>query len=58
MLEYSKGRKGPSLQLVIHHVDDAREFAYEEKDSTSLRAAAREGFVVVSMRRDWNTVFR
>jgi hypothetical protein len=56
-LEYSRGRAGPSLQLLIDHDDDIREFAYQERDSVSLKAARAYGFVVVSMRRDWKTVF-
>ena len=57
MLEYSRGRTGPSLQLLVHHDDAKREYAYEERDSASLRAARTHGFVVVSMQRDWKTIF-
>jgi len=56
-MQYSKGRAGPSFQLMIDHDDAAREFAYAEKDSGSLKAARQYGFTVVSMRRDWKTVF-
>jgi phosphoserine phosphatase len=56
-LQYSRGRAGPSLQLLINHDDATREFAYMERDSASLKAARTYGFVVVSMRRDWKTVF-
>jgi phosphoserine phosphatase len=57
MMEYSRGRAGPSLQLLINHDDDAREFAYAERDGASLAAAQRFGFVVVSMKEDWKRVF-
>jgi hypothetical protein len=57
MLAYSQSRPGPSLQLMIHHDDATREFAYEEKDSASLGAAAINGWTVVSMKNDWRTVF-
>ena len=57
MLEYSKGRRGPSLQLVVNHDDGAREFAYAEKDGATLAAAEANGFTVVSMKSDWATVF-
>lgn len=57
MMEYSRGRAGPSLQLLINHDDDAREFAYAERDGASLAAARRFGFVVVSIRDDWKQVF-
>ncbi|RKG99410.1 haloacid dehalogenase-like hydrolase [Corallococcus sp. CA053C] len=58
MLGASRQRRGPSFQLLIHHDDAAREFAYEEKDGASLRAAKEGGWTVVSMRDDWKTVFR
>lgn len=58
MLEYSKGRDGPSLQLLINHDDAEREFSYAEKDGASLTAAAARGFHVVSMAKDWNSIFR
>jgi phosphoserine phosphatase len=57
MMEYSRGRGRPSLQLLINHDDAAREFAYAEKDGASLAAARRFGFVVVSMKEDWKFVF-
>jgi phosphoserine phosphatase len=57
MMEYSRGRGGPSLQLLINHDDAAREFAYAEKDGASLAAARQLGFVVVSMRSDWKRIF-
>lgn len=57
MLGASQQRRGPSFQLLIHHDDARREFAYEEKDGASLRAAKEGGWTVVSMRDDWKTVF-
>jgi phosphoserine phosphatase len=57
MMQYSKGRRGPSFQLLINHDDAAREFAYGEKDNASLDAAKKYGFAVVSIKSDWKTVF-
>ncbi len=57
MLGASQHRRGPSFQLLINHDDAAREFAYQEKDGASLRAANEGGWHVVSMRDDWKTVF-
>lgn len=48
---------GPSLQILINHDDPVREFAYQEPDNESLRAAEQYGFTVVSMRRDWRAIF-
>ena len=57
MMQYSKGRKGPSFQLLINHDDSTREFAYQEKDNFSLNAAKANGFTVVSMKSDWKMIF-
>lgn len=57
MMEYSKGRKGPSLQLLVNHDDADREYAYAEKDGASLEAARTHDFNVISIRDDWKTVF-
>ena len=57
MLSASRQRRGPSFQLLIHHDDARREFAYEEKDGASLRAAEEGGWNVVSMRDDWARIF-
>jgi phosphoserine phosphatase len=57
MMEYSKGRSGPSLQLLINHDDREREFFYTEKDGASVEAARIHDFKVVSMRTDWKRIF-
>ena len=57
MLSYSQGRKGPSLQLLVNHDDEEREFAYAEKDNASLNAAKSNGWLVASIKNDWRSVF-
>lgn len=57
MLEFSHGRKGPSFQMLVRHDDAEREFDYGATDDASLSAARANGFVVVSMKRDWARVF-
>ena len=63
MLEYAHTGERPSLCLVIDHDDDEREYAYEGKAATDpdaesiVTTAGRLGWMVVSMRRDWNRVF-
>jgi haloacid dehalogenase-like hydrolase len=57
MLRYSQLSHRPNLQLLVHHDDADREFAYEEHDNASLDAAVKYGWTVVSMRDDWNRVF-
>jgi phosphoserine phosphatase len=58
MMRWSKDRDGPSFQLLVNHDDAAREFAYAEKDGASLAAAAKYGFTVVNIARDWGTIFQ
>jgi len=57
MLGYSQGRDGPSLQLIIDHNDEAREFAYAEDDNASLNAAKENGWHIISMKDDWSAIY-
>jgi hypothetical protein len=57
MLRYCQGSKYKSLQVMVNHDDDAREFAYAEKDRASLNAAEKYGWNVISMKNDWMKVF-
>ena len=62
MLRYCKTGSGARLALLIHHDDAGREIAYDREFRLSplveaLDKADEYGITVVSMRRDWNTVF-
>jgi phosphoglycolate phosphatase-like HAD superfamily hydrolase len=62
MLRYSASAPGRSLQILIHHDDSGREYAYDRQASIgrldkALDEAEGRGWVVVSMRQDWRTVF-
>lgn len=62
MLRYTKAGDGPRLALLLHHDDAEREFAYDRDFRLSplkeaLSDADKYGLCVVSMARDWNTVF-
>jgi len=62
MLRYTKTGSGPRLALLIHHDDVEREFAYDRDFKLSPLADALDkadeyGITVVSMKRDWKTVF-
>lgn len=62
MLRYTKTGKGPHLALLLHHDDEQREFAYDRDFRLSPLAEALDhcadyGFTLVSMKRDWKTVF-
>ncbi len=56
-LTYSQTHRLPNFQLLINHDDKLREFAYSEKDNASLKAAKKGSWQVVSMKKDWKTIF-
>jgi phosphoserine phosphatase len=62
MLHYATAGPGVRFGLLVHHTDAAREFAYD-KDSPvgrldkGLQQAQINGWTVVDMKRDWQTVF-
>jgi len=62
MLRYTLGGEGRRLGLLLHHDDAEREFAYDREFHLSplteaLDQADAYGITVVSMLRDWGTVF-
>lgn len=62
MLEWTTTGPGRRLGLIVHHDDAEREFAYDRDSNVghldeALDAADAQGWVVVSMKNDWNTVF-
>ena len=63
MLEWALTGEGPGLALLLDHDDREREFAYESVSSTLKEhepittVAGRLGWTVISMARDWSTVF-
>ena len=57
MLEFTRRSGRPSLQLLVLHDDAEREFDYTSGSERALERARDEGWTVVSIRNDWNTVF-
>ncbi len=57
MLNYSQGGNQKSLQLLINHDDAEREFAYAEANNASLKAAQKNDWQVISMKKDWKRIF-
>lgn len=62
MLEWTTGGVGSRLGLLVHHDDPAREFAYDRKSpfgklDLGLDEAHRRGWLVVSMKHDWASIF-
>ena len=62
MLEYTTSGPGPRLGLIVHHDDGEREYAYDRKSPVGrlergLDEAAQRGWVIVSMKDDWQRVY-
>ena len=62
MLRYTTSGPRPHLALLLHHDDGKREFAYDRDFRLSPLAEALDravdyGITVVSIKRDWHTVF-
>jgi phosphoglycolate phosphatase-like HAD superfamily hydrolase len=62
MLVWTTGGLGPRLGVIVHHDDADREWAYD-RDSRVGRLARgldegpRRGWIIVSLERDWKTIF-
>jgi len=57
MLRYAGGPTRSALRLLVLHDDPEREFAYTAGAEKSLEQTDRDGWTVVSIRDDWETVF-
>jgi len=62
MLEWATAGSGARFALFVHHDDATREFAYDRDDklqkfSAGWDEALAKGWTVVSMQKDWNTIF-
>jgi phosphoglycolate phosphatase-like HAD superfamily hydrolase len=62
MLQWTVAGGGARLALIVHHDDAAREWAYDRESHVgrldqALVAAKEGGWTVVSMKKDWKTVF-
>jgi phosphoglycolate phosphatase-like HAD superfamily hydrolase len=57
MLHFTQHPDKPSLRLLVLHDDAEREFAYTGGAERALEQAAGDGWTIVSMRDDWETVF-
>jgi hypothetical protein len=62
MLEWTTAGDGPRFGMLIHHTDGEREFAYDREGhigvlKQGLDEAEARGWLVVSMKDDWQTIF-
>ena len=62
MLQWTAAGSGPSLQVLVHHTDAIREWAYD-RDShigrldAALDEAVEKNWLIVDMKRDWKTIY-
>jgi phosphoserine phosphatase len=57
MLRFAAHPSRPSLGVLVNHDDGEREIAYASGAEKSLEAAQANGWAVISVQRDWKTVF-
>jgi hypothetical protein len=62
MLQWTAAGNGARFCLYVHHTDAKREWAYDRTSSIGklvkgLDEAAAKGWIVVSMKDDWKTIF-
>ena len=62
MLQWTAAGPGPRFCLFVHHTDAVREYAYDRNSplgtlDQGLDEAARRGWTVVDMKKDWNTIY-
>ena len=62
MIEYTMAGEGRRMGLFVHHTDGEREYAYDRKSHVgtldkALDQANANGWIIVDMKKDWNTVF-
>ncbi len=62
MLQWTTGGSGASLAVLVHHTDAEREWAYDRNShigrlDAALEQAGEQGWLIVDMRRDWNSIY-
>jgi phosphoglycolate phosphatase-like HAD superfamily hydrolase len=62
MLEWTTSAPGGRLGVLVHHDDAEREYAYDRKSAfgkleRGLDEAGARGWLVVSMKKDWRTIY-
>ena len=57
MLEFTDHPEKATLRLLVLHDDAEREFDYTTGAETALQRAGTDGWIVVSIKRDWTVVF-
>lgn len=62
MFDYCRSNEYPNMQVIIHHTDSVREYAYGAQSfvgqlNIALRLAPEKDWVIVDMQKDWGKIF-
>jgi len=62
MLQWTAAGSGARFMAIVHHTDADREYAYDRnsqfgKLDKALDEANKRGWLLVDMKRDWNTIY-
>ena len=62
MLEWTTAGEGPRFGMLVHHDDAEREFAYDREShvgklNKGLDEGPARGWTILSMQKDWKTIF-
>jgi len=62
MLQFTNTNSLPHMEIIVHHTDSTREWAYDRgspigKLEKGLDDAPKYGFVIVDMKRDWKKIY-
>ena len=58
MLKMAQSSRRKHLNLLVHHDDDVREYAYTRGAEQALELASKHSWQVISMKSDWHEVFK
>ncbi|BAU65346.1 putative nonspecific acid phosphatase [Stanieria sp. NIES-3757] len=57
MMEFAAASGKPFLNLLVHHDDGDREYAYDRSAERALVMAKERNWNIISMKRDWLRIF-
>ena len=62
MLQWTSTNTEPHMEIIVHHTDSTREYAYDRgsnvgKLEKGIDDAPKYGWVLVDMKRDWNKIY-
>lgn len=62
MLEWVSAANGPHLEMIVHHTDASREFAYDRNShigrlEKGLDEGPNKGWLIIDMEKDWARIY-